>query len=172
MQLIGCTKKLQKEMGLGVKDLATFEPDDSGLGPWTANLIFMNRRKCILFVNDKTLFNFLVPDVPRQQIRELARMFRGWLSCVLAEESFTEAQIVKILSEYNEIGYSSTKSRSVLGSMNDLAFMYKFSMQSGGGLHSPDFPEIIKEMNRTPMGALGYRLPIEVLFEISPPSAI
>ena len=89
MQLIGCTKKLQKEMGLGVKDLATFEPDDSGLGPWTANLIFVNRRKCILFVNDKTLFNFLVPDVPRQQIRELDRMFRGWLSCVLAEESFT-----------------------------------------------------------------------------------
>jgi len=106
MQLIGCTKKLQKEMGLGVKDLAAFEPDDSGLGPWTANLIFVNKRKCILFVNDKTLFNFLVPDVPRKQIRELDRMFRNWLPCVLAEESFTEAQIAKILSEYQEIGYS------------------------------------------------------------------
>jgi hypothetical protein len=101
MQLIGRTKKLQKEMGLGIKDLATLEPEVSGLGPWTANLIFVNRRKCILFVNNKTLFNFLVPDVPRQQIRELDRMFRGWLSCVLAEESFTEAQIETILSEYN-----------------------------------------------------------------------
>jgi len=159
-------------MGLGVKDLATFEPDDSGLGPWTANLIFMNRRKCILFVNDRTLFNFLVPDVLRKQIRELDSMFRGWLSCVLAEEGYLKAQTEEILNDYQEIGYSNTKSRSVLGSMNDLAFMYKFFMQSGGGLHSPDFPAIIKEMNRTPMGALGYRLPIEVLFEISPPSAI
>ena len=163
MQLIGCTKKLQKEMGLGVKDLATFEPDDSGLGPWTANLIFVNRRKCILFVNDKTLFNFLVPDVPRQQIRELDRMFRGWLSCVLAEESFTEAQIETILSEYNEIGYSSTKSRSVLGSMNEIAFCYKYAMMSGGGVHGCDFPGIIKNQNRMLMGAPDYHYPIEVL---------
>lgn len=172
MQLIGCTKKLQKELGLDAKDLATFEPDDSGLGPWTANLIFMNRRKCILFVNDKTLFNFLVPDVLRKQIRELGCMFRGWLSCELAEEGYLKAQREEILNEYQEVGYSNTRRRSVLGSMNDLAFMYKYSIQSSGGLHSPHFPEIIKEMNRTPMGSLGYRLPIEALLETSPPIAI
>ncbi|MHB8793840.1 MAG: DUF6933 domain-containing protein [Thermoleophilia bacterium] len=80
MQLIGCTKKLQKEMGLGPRELTTHEPEGSGLGPWTANLIFVNRRKCILFVNDKTLFNFLVPDLLRKHIRELDRMFLGWLS--------------------------------------------------------------------------------------------
>lgn len=32
MQLIGCTKKLQKEMGLGVKDLDTLEPEVSSVG--------------------------------------------------------------------------------------------------------------------------------------------
>lgn len=171
MQLIGCTKKLQKEMGLNPKDLSMLEPEDSGLGSWTANLIFVNRRKCILFVNDKTLFNFLVPDVLRQQIRELAEMFRGFLSCELTEEGYSKAQIDKMLEEYREIGFSNTKSRSVLGSMNDLAHMYKFYMQSGGGTHGYDFPEIIKRMNRTPMGSLSYKLPIEALFEIGSPSA-
>lgn len=126
----------------------------------------MNRRKCILFVNDKTLFNFLVPDVPRQQIRELDRMFRNWLPCVLVEEGFAQAQTKKIVEEYRAIGYSNTKSRSVLGSMNEFAFMYKFYLQPGGGLHGCDFPDIIKRMNRTPMGSLGYQLPIEALFDI------
>lgn len=169
MQLIGCTKKLQKEMGLGVKDLLTVEPADSGLGPWTANLIFINRRKCIHFVNDKTLFNFLVPDVLKKHIRELDNMFRNWFSCTLADEGFNEKQIDKILQEYKEIGYSKTRSRSVLGSMNELAFMYKYELQSTS-LHRWDFPEIIKKMNRMIVGSQrGYHYPVERLFDIYHP---
>ncbi|MHB1463831.1 MAG: DUF6933 domain-containing protein [Thermoleophilia bacterium] len=169
MQLIGCTKKLQKEMGLGVKDLVTLEPENSGLGPWTTNLIFINRRKCILFVNDKTLFNFLVPDMLRQHIRELDKMFRDWFSCTLAGEGFTPAQTDKILEEYESIGYSKTRSRSVLGSMNDLAFMYKYELQSSS-LHRWDFPEIIKKMNRMIVGSQrDYHYPVERLFDIYHP---
>ena len=160
---------MQKEMGLGVKDLVTFEPENSGLGPWTANLIFINRRKCILFVNDKTLFNFLVPDMLRQHIRELDKMFRDWFSCTLAGEGFTLPQTDKILEEYESIGYSKTRSRSVLGSMNDLVFMYKYELQSNS-LHRWDFPEIIKKMNRTIVGAQrDYHYPVERLFDIYHP---
>lgn len=168
MQLIECTKKLQKEMGLGVKDLAAYEPEDSPLGPWTANLIYINRRKCILFVNDKTLFNFLVPDVLRKHIRELDGMFRDWFSCTLAGEGFREMQIEKILAEYNEIGYSKTRSRSVLGSMNELTFMYKYELQ-GESLHRWDFPEIIKKMNRMLMRGPDYHYPVEALLDIYHP---
>ncbi len=57
MQLIRCTKKLQKEMGLKQSGLCTEEPRFLYLGPWHANLIHIDRRKCILFVNDNTLFN-------------------------------------------------------------------------------------------------------------------
>ena len=58
MQLIRCTKKLQKEMGLKQSDLCAEEPCFSYLGSWHVNLIHFDRRKCVLFVNDKTLFNF------------------------------------------------------------------------------------------------------------------
>ena len=59
MQLIRCTKKLQKAMGLKEADLVRHEPEFSFLGSWHANLIHIDRRKCVLFTNDKTLFNFL-----------------------------------------------------------------------------------------------------------------
>lgn len=163
MQLIRCTKKLQKEMGLKQSDLCAEEPRFSYLGSWHANLVHIDRRKCVLFVNDKTLFNFITPDVSRMQIRELDKLFKKYLSCVLADAGMAEANRGKILSEYDDVGFANTNSKSVLGSMNDLAFHYKYSIQEEVGVHSPAVPEIIRRLNRMPMGALKYVFPIEAL---------
>jgi hypothetical protein len=103
MQLIRCTKKLQKEMGLKPSDLCAEEPRFSYLGPWHANLIYINRRKCLLFANDRTLFNFIVPDVSRENIRKIEKLFTSYLSCILADEGFEEADRERILSEYDEM---------------------------------------------------------------------
>jgi hypothetical protein len=59
--------------------------------------------------------------------------------------------------------FANTSSKSVLGSMNDLAFHYKYSIQESGGVHSPAVPGIIRRLNRMPMGALKYVYPIEAL---------
>jgi len=163
MQLIRCTKKLQKEMGLKPSDLCAEEPRFSYLGPWHANLIHIDRRKCVLFVNDKTLFNFIVPDLSKAKIRDLDKLFKNYLSCVLADAGIAEADRGRILSEYDDVGFAKTSSKSVLGSMNDLAFHYKYSIQEAGGVHSPAVPEIIRRLNRMPMGALKYVFPIEAL---------
>jgi len=163
MQLIRCTKKLQKEMGLKKSDLSGSEPKLSFLGPWHANLIYIDRRKCILLVNDKTLFNFIIPDVSRAQIQKLDKLFKGYFECVLSEEGFGTADKERIMTEYQEIEYSNTNSKSVLGSMNDLAFNYKYLILSEGGVHSSALPGIIKELNRMTMRAIEYRFPIEAL---------
>ncbi len=166
MQLIRCTKNLQKEMGLKNDDLIQQEPMPSLLGSCHANLIHIDRRKCVLFVNDKTLFNFLIPDVPREQIRQLDRLFRDFLQCILAEEGFNKTTIDKILQEYAEIGFANTNSKSVLGSMNDLAFHYKYHIQAKGGVHSCMVPQIIHQLNRMPMSAIAARYPIDALREL------
>jgi len=163
MQLIRCTKKLRKEMGLKKVELAESEPKFSFLGSWHANLLHIDRKKCVLFVNDKTLFNFLVPDVSRSQIRKLYSLFKGYLECVLSEEDFSKAVKTRIMEEYQEIEYSNTNSKSVLGSMNDLVFHYKYHILSEGGVHSSALPSIIKKLNHMPMGALEYTFPIEAL---------
>ena len=163
MQLIRCTKKLQKEIGLKPSDLCTQEPRFSYLGPWHANLIHIDRRKCLLFVNDRTLLNFIVPDVSRATIRELDKLFTGYLSCILADEGFSDADQARILSEYDEVYFANTSSKSVLGSMNDLAFHYKYSIQEAGGVHSPALPGFIRQLNRMPMSAIKEVFPIEAL---------
>lgn len=165
MSLIRCTAKLLKEMGLSRTQLAPAEPVSPRLGPWHANLIYIDRRKCVLFVNDKTLFNFVVPDLKRAQIRDLAAEFRLWLSCVIRDEGLDEATVSRILSEYETVTYDKTNNRSVLSSMNELAWHYQYAILEAGGVHSPRVPAIIRASNRTPLKAIGYGYPVEKLKE-------
>ena len=61
------------------------------------------------------------------------------------------------------MAYAKTNSKSVLGSMNDLAFHYKFYILEEGGTHSHTVPSIIRKLNQIPMGAIKYAYPIDVL---------
>ena len=153
MQLIRCTGKLQKEMGLKKADLSQAEDQVGILGQWHANLIHIDRKKCVLFVNDRTLSNFLVPDLPRSEIRKLGSIFYEWLAPVLFAEGYSEQQVGFVRSEYKEIEYAASNSRKILGHIKDIAFHYEVNIHSAGGVHSPEIPEIIKKLNRMPMNA-------------------
>ena len=163
MPIIRCTKKLQREMGLRPADLSTEAPDPSPLGAWYANLLYIDRRKCVLFTNDRTLFNFIVPGVKRADIRKLDQLFLSWLPCVLKEEALPGPVVEQIMAESARVVYGSASDRSVLGSMNDLAFHYKFLVHDAGGVHSAEVPGIIRELNHMPMRALQFVFPVEEL---------
>jgi hypothetical protein len=162
MQLIRCTSKLLRE--LRAKPVSSVEAAGGGLlGQWHANLLHIDRRKSLLFVNDRTLFNFIVPDVNRAQIQSLPELFRSHLSCVLSEERVPEGTKHSILAEYDEIQIAKSSDRSVLGSANDLAFHYKYSILEAGGVHSWRVPAIIRQLNRMPLQAIAFKFPIEEL---------
>ncbi|MFP4379160.1 MAG: DUF6933 domain-containing protein [Candidatus Sumerlaeia bacterium] len=163
MQLIRCTAKLRKEMGLKPKDLTSEVPEESRLGQWHANLIYIDRRKTLLFVNDRTLFNFIAPAVSRAQISELDKIFRLMLSCTLADEKVPDSTRELILEEYTEIAYAKSSSRIVLGAANDLAYHYETQILHAGGVHSPLAPQIIRKNNRLPFKPLKYLDPINAL---------
>jgi Domain of unknown function (DUF6933) len=166
MQIIRCTQKLQKEMGLSKKDLVEFDTSDLIMGSWFANLIYISGKKCVLFANEKTLYNFIVCGLPRAQIRQLDRVFLLNLQCNLSAENISEEFISAIVSECSEIVFGKTNSRSVLGSMNELSFMYKYHIESEGGIHSYKVPEIIKYMNRHLFSVIDISHPIDVLQDL------
>jgi len=162
MQTIKCTAKLRKEMGLANASLAEPTPQTGVLGAWHANLIYVNRRKCVLFVNDKTLYNFAVPSLSRAEIKELDSVFLQYLVLNLFQEGFSEEMVKKLTQEYDQIQFTKTDNKSVLGSMNDLAWHYKYHLvEDGEGFLS----HIVHELNRMPMGAMNYAFPIDVLRE-------
>lgn len=163
MQVIHCTKKLLIELGaLGSK--MPPEPSAGFLGPWHANLIRIERKKCILFTNDRTLYSFLVPGYKKKD--DVHDLFLLNLNSSLAAEGFGQGDILKALDEYREIAIAPTTNRSVLGSMNDLVNQVEFYIGRAGGLEDAEMLRVNMMLNRVPMGALKYKYAIEKVYEL------
>ena len=85
MIIIRCTQKLLKELKhFEVSDNAN-EVDDSIFGAWYANLLIIDRRKCILMTNEKSLFTFLIPSVRKKDFIDLKELFFVDLSQTLRD---------------------------------------------------------------------------------------
>ncbi len=125
MRLIRCTKKVLVEVGLPMNELCDSDITQLPLGDWYANIIKVCRKKCIMFVNEITLFSFPVFGIPKSKMKNLADIFRTFLSEELRREGFEDSKIEKILQLYKDVGIGRCTNKSILGNMNDLAFHYK-----------------------------------------------
>ncbi|MGV3724154.1 MAG: DUF6933 domain-containing protein [Actinomycetota bacterium] len=121
MALTRCTKLL----------LAHLPPHDAGLsvvgtrgvlGDWYAHLLILDRRKWLLFTNEETLFSFTVPYVRRPELKHFFLLFRDHLRSNLEAASCSVEIAAQLLADYDQLTVTNTDSRSVLGSMNDIAF--------------------------------------------------
>lgn len=159
MLVLRCTAKLLRE--LGCEPACNDDVEKAhGLNVWFVNLLRFDRRKCVLFTNEKTLFSFLVPGLKREQLRSLGEVFAKNLSERLAAEGLGKYE-KKLVGDRSAIAIAKTNSKSVLGSMNDLALQFEYHIKGYGGLENIDLKRLNREINRVPMGALGYRYAIE-----------
>ena len=162
MRIIHCTQKLLKELGnpsLPNPD----EPNKEGLGNWYANLIRIDRRKCILFTNEKTLYSFLIPNVLKKNITNIVEEFLVNLSFNLQAEGFGLEVINRVTQEYKEIGFAKTASKKVLGAVNQLAFEYEVFIEEKEGLENIKILEMNRDINRTILKGIKFLHPIEAL---------
>ena len=162
MTIIRCTKRLLDELGLRISDLPDEGPVEGLLGEWYCNLRRFDRRKVLLFTHPDTLFSFWVPGIKKADLEDFGMLFFTHLAKNLAHEGFPEPVIRRAI-ETDEIRIGKTSSRSVLGSMNDYAYLSEYMIASAGGLQRADILEINKKLNRTPMSGIGMNFAIEAL---------
>src|SRR5260370_35241124 len=116
--ILRCTRKLLAVMGLPVAEPAPApDPED-----WYANLLWFDRRKCLLLTHSATFGDVEQPEV------------------LLAK----------------------TADRSVLGCINDMAFMCEHAIAGAGGLTRTDLAGLNQSLRRNINSARGYRPPIEL----------
>jgi hypothetical protein len=154
---------------MGNPPLIDIPADTEGLGNWYANLIRIDRKKCLLFTNEKTLYSFLIPNVKKATLKNIVDEFRVNVSFNLQSERFSLDVINKAMQEYSEIGFAKTASRQVLGSMNQIAFEYEIRVQMKEGLGNIRILETNRDMNktlRTMLEGKKYFYPIEALMEV------
>ncbi len=164
--ILHCTQKLLKE--LGSPHLQNPGESITGLGNWYANLLAIDRRKCILFTNEKTLYSFLILKVKKENLKNIVDDFLFNLNLNLQAEGFPIEVIGRVMQEYTDIGFAKTASRQILDSMNELTFQYKYLIINRyGGIENIRILRVNKEINRviTRVGKV-YSYPIESLRKI------
>jgi len=166
MPVIRCTQKLLKEMGVNTSSLKDSNLSGAVLGDWYANMIKISRSKCILFVNERTLFSFLVLKAPRAKLSNLKNVFINNLKQTLIHEDIDEQVIKNIIDQYLNIEYCKTNNRSILGSMNNIAFMYEQLILLRGGIKECNIQGIIHSINEVIHENIGWKYPVELLTKL------
>lgn len=100
MAILRCTKKLLTELKTKLPEGTI---SSSALGSWHANLLRIDRRKCILFTNDATLYSFFVPGLKKPHFENVREVFRQNLFKNLLSENFPQNQIEIVLDEHRDI---------------------------------------------------------------------
>jgi len=165
MRLIHCTAKLLKELGNQPLQKSDTEPN-TGLGNWYANLLRIDRRKCILFTNEKTLYSFLIPKVKKENLKNIEEEFLLNLNMNLHAEGFPLEAISKVMAEYMDMGFAKTASKTVLGAMTQLMFEIEILIEMKEGLENVKVLEVNKDINRSLMRGSRHLHPIEMLQEL------
>ncbi len=120
----------------------------------------------MLFVNEKTLFTFLIPGIKRSYLKDIKDLFINNLRLNLAFLGIDLSSIQEICEPYKEYTISKTSSKSVLGSMNDYARCFKAKIYYDNEQMIDNILQTNFEMNKMPMGAIGYSSGEEKLFEL------
>jgi len=159
--VVRCTGKLLNLLG---KDSVSLVEAPPGEDDWYANLIWLDRRKCLLIAHAGTLFSVFVADIRASGLRPFERRVADLLTSALREEGLPIDVFGQI--EPSECLLAKTASKRVLGVMNQMAFEIGWHADQIGGLASIDVAELNHHLRRSLHTKDGdYRIPLELVHE-------
>ncbi len=158
--ILRCTKKLLDLIEARPRDLATARAGDDD---WYANLLWLDRRKCLLLAHAGTLFSVLVADVRKADLLPIGRLVVGTIDRALDAENLTRGRFGKL--DPNSVELATTVSRTVLGYMNEMARYCHYAITAQGGFERIDFDSLNRQLRRElhlSRYAQGFFVPIEL----------
>jgi len=161
MVTLRLTHKLQKL--LDIDPVEQLKPTTSKLGDWYTNFVPAYSGDLIVLVNEKTLLSVAIPIWESDHLLVLFRLRVGNLLGMLG---IPPKAIDQELHHYNDVQFGKTRSRSVLGSMNDIAFQYQVIAEMAENRVDLSLSNAEYQMSQMPCKPIDYRAPIDVAKEL------
>lgn len=158
--ILRCTKKLLAIIGPKLVAEPASAPDSED---WYANLLWSDRRKCLLLTHSATLFSIFEADVSASDLRATQHLVTRLIERELRCEGLPSSTFANL--EPEEIILASTADRSVLGCMNGMAFLCQETITRSGGLWRTDLAALNQSLRRNINSTRNYRRPIELTAE-------
>jgi hypothetical protein len=164
--VVRCTGKLLNLLGKQSVGLIEASPSSDD---WYANLLWLDRRKCLLITHAGTLFSLFVADVRAADLRPferriVQRRIVHLLTAALLDEGLPGDLLGRV--EPDDVQIAKTASKHVLGVMNQMAFEIGWAVDQAGGLWNVDVDDLNHHLHRslyTKDG--GYRVPLELVHQ-------
>jgi len=163
-----CTKKVQDFLSIKASDLSDVSSNNTLLGAWYVNQIIINRRKVLVFMNEKTLLSFIVIGVKKSKMikDDFAEIFLHHFFNFMKSMDFPLSKMGQMMDEYQDAQFCKTDSRQALGNLNDLAFLYEHMIYDHGSLESCDLNDVILKMNDVPQKNLRHKTSRQIAYEL------
>lgn len=159
--IMRCTGKLLNLLGRRTVILVEAPPREDD---WYANLLWLDRRKCLLVVHAGTLFPILVADIRVADLRPINRYIVALLESALREERLPIDALGRL--DPGEVQLAKTASRHVRGVMNEMALECGWQIDQAGGLANVNVAELNHDLRRRLHTKDGhYRVPLELVQE-------
>lgn len=133
------------------------------LGDWYANIFMIGKQKCLIFMNEPTLLSFVFTKLRRGDGKKLVETLMYGLQQILQIDGFSEDDFIRIVDEIEEVQFTKTASKSLMGNLNDLVHMYRTHILLADTIDSVSLGNAIYSVNRTPQRNLDWQTPIEVV---------
>jgi hypothetical protein len=161
MVTLRCTRRLLKYLDIAPDE--TPNPPTGALGDWYANLVPTVAGNLIIFVNERTLLTVAIPE---WEVGNLVPLFRDRVFNLLVTIGISVEAAIREVSHLEPVQFGKTASRSVVGSMNDIAWQYQVMAEAGRKGGSLSLSEAEEELSRMPCKPLGYRYPSDIAREL------
>jgi hypothetical protein len=162
MYTLHCTKKLLDRFKSAVA--ASSSPPTTSLGNWYATALFWKPQVALL-VNERTLLPVLMPLAPAST---LAARFPHALATILVRHGANQAFIANEVAAMSEVSMAKTSNRSVVGTMNEFAFLAEAYREH---MDTLDLVALSMRLADTPCGAIKHDSPTRLVRELIGASA-
>jgi Domain of unknown function (DUF6933) len=155
MVVLRCTQKLLVRL----KQVGDLPPVESTtlLGDWYGNILRIGRRQHLLFIIERSRLPIVFPI---REVKRLGNVFPDAVCERLATVGVAAVDIAEERSRMSDLSFGRTKNRSLLGTLNDFAFMAQSVDARRAEPESPE--ELMQFLSQTPILPLDGASPIEL----------
>ena len=155
MVVLRCTRKLL--VRLKRSKVSAGVASTTRLGDWYGNILQIGRRQHLLFISERSRLPVVIPI---REAKHLETLFPEAVCDVLAAVGVGPVDVAGERAKMSEIAFGRTNNRSLLGTLNDFAFM---AQHGNANRAEPECPEeLIPFLAQTPILPLNGASPIEL----------
>ncbi len=162
MVVLRCTHKLLAR--LKQTDNLPVVESTTRLGDWYGNVLQLGHRQHLLFISERSRLPVVIPI---RESNRLASVFPDAVSEGLTIVGVNAEDIADERARMSEVVFGRTRNRSLLGTMNDFAFMAQVGSARRPEPETPE--ELMRFLAQTPILPLNGASPIELtraVFEV------